>query len=234
MDWGVLDTINTILYADLGSLYNISGEKIIVLRKLLTSICVSNPLELSIESLAQKVGTSKEGVTAAFASKIRSKRTSVNRLKNDAPYMQRVTYPTLDEAFDEYMLKIDGKSDSDNIRGRYNIHIKPFLGSYKIDDITIEMVDKNYKDLQNAKENGKTRTQWLQNKVDDVVKDLTIDAKDKLVQEIKTNLDVANNDMISDVFDETVDLSKKLPINFIRRIYEKFTGCIAKYSKGKH
>lgn len=55
----VLDTINTILYADLGSLYNISGEKIIVLRKLLTSICVSNPLELSIETLAQKVGTSK-------------------------------------------------------------------------------------------------------------------------------------------------------------------------------
>ena len=55
----VLDTINTILYADLGLLYNISGEKIIVLRKLLTSICVSNPLELSIETLAQKVGTSK-------------------------------------------------------------------------------------------------------------------------------------------------------------------------------
>lgn len=55
----VLDTINTIIYADLGSLYNISGEKIIVLRKLLTSICVSNPLELSVETLAQKVGTSK-------------------------------------------------------------------------------------------------------------------------------------------------------------------------------
>lgn len=55
----VLDTINTILYADLGALYNISGEKIIVLRKLLTSICVSNSLELSIETLAQKVGTSK-------------------------------------------------------------------------------------------------------------------------------------------------------------------------------
>ncbi|MBN2824364.1 MAG: AAA family ATPase [Campylobacterales bacterium] len=55
----VLDTINTILYADLGSIYNISGEKVTILRKLLTSICVSNPLELSIESLAQKVGTSK-------------------------------------------------------------------------------------------------------------------------------------------------------------------------------
>ena len=55
----VLDTINTILYSDLGSIYNISGDKINSLRKLLTSICVSNPLELSIESLAQKVGTSK-------------------------------------------------------------------------------------------------------------------------------------------------------------------------------
>jgi len=55
----VLDTINTILYTDLGSIYNISGDKINILRKLLSSICVSNPLELSIESLAQKVGTSK-------------------------------------------------------------------------------------------------------------------------------------------------------------------------------
>jgi hypothetical protein len=55
----VLDTINTILYADLGSIYNISGDKINTLRKLLISICVSNPLELSIESLAQKAGTSK-------------------------------------------------------------------------------------------------------------------------------------------------------------------------------
>lgn len=55
----VLDTINTILYSDLGATYNISGDKIHTLRKLLTSICVSNPLELSIESLAKKVGTSK-------------------------------------------------------------------------------------------------------------------------------------------------------------------------------
>ena len=55
----LLDTISTILHTDLGSIYNISGEKIVILKKLLTSICVSNPLELSIESLAKKVGTSK-------------------------------------------------------------------------------------------------------------------------------------------------------------------------------
>ena len=55
----VLDTINTILYTDLGSIYNITGDKINTLKKLLTSICVSNPLELSINTLAKKVGTSK-------------------------------------------------------------------------------------------------------------------------------------------------------------------------------
>ncbi len=55
----VLDTINTILYADLASNYNITGDKINILRKLLVSICLSNPLELSIETLAKKVGTSK-------------------------------------------------------------------------------------------------------------------------------------------------------------------------------
>ena len=76
---------------------------------------------------------------------------------------------------------------------------------------TIELVDKNYKDLKKAKEDGKTRTQWLQDKVDVVVKDLSNDAKDKFVQEIKTNLDSSNNDMLIDVFDESVDLSKKLP-----------------------
>ena len=55
----IYDTINTILYTDLGAIYNITGDKINTLRKLLTSICVSNPLELSIEALAKKVGTSK-------------------------------------------------------------------------------------------------------------------------------------------------------------------------------
>ena len=82
-----------------------------------------------------------------------------------------------------------------------------------VDDITntIELVDKNYKDLQKAKEDGKTRTQWLQDKVDIVVKDLSSDVKNKFVEEIKTNLDISNNNMILDVFDESVDLSKKLP-----------------------
>ena len=55
----LLDTINTILYTDLGAIYNITGDKINTLKKLLVSICVSDPLELSIEALSKKVGVSK-------------------------------------------------------------------------------------------------------------------------------------------------------------------------------
>ncbi len=76
---------------------------------------------------------------------------------------------------------------------------------------TIELVDKNYKDLQKAKEDGKTRTQWLQDKVDVVVEDLSDDAKNQFVQEVKSNLDSSNNDMLIEIFDESVDISKKLP-----------------------
>jgi len=82
-----------------------------------------------------------------------------------------------------------------------------------VNDITdtIELIDKNYKDLKKAKEEGKTRTQWLQDKVDVVVKDLSNDAKNKLIKEIKSNLDNSNNDILIKVFDETIDISKKLP-----------------------
>jgi len=55
----LLDTIDTILYKDLSSIYNLSGEKIVSLKKLLVSICVSDPMELSIEKLAKKVGIAK-------------------------------------------------------------------------------------------------------------------------------------------------------------------------------
>ena len=55
----LLDTIDTILYKDLSSIYNLSGEKIVSLKKLLVSICVSEPMELGIEKLAKRVGIAK-------------------------------------------------------------------------------------------------------------------------------------------------------------------------------
>ena len=53
------ETINTVLHKDLGRLFNIQADKIDTLKKLLLTICVSKPLELSIEKLATTVGITK-------------------------------------------------------------------------------------------------------------------------------------------------------------------------------
>lgn len=88
-----------------------------------------------------KVGSAKEGVTAAYASKIRSKRTSVERLKDDAPFLQNEKMPLFDECFEKYFQKIEGKSDADNIRRRYELHIKSRFGMLRLDEITTEMLE---------------------------------------------------------------------------------------------
>jgi len=55
----MVDTINTILYTDVALLYKVPASKVELLKKLLLTICVSKPLELSIEKLSAKVGVSK-------------------------------------------------------------------------------------------------------------------------------------------------------------------------------
>jgi integrase len=91
-----------------------------------------------------KVGTNKEGITAAYASKIRSKRTSVERLRDDAPMTQNTKMPLFDECFEEYYKKIEGKSDAHNIKRRYEIHVQPVFGNLLLDEITSDMVE-NFK-----------------------------------------------------------------------------------------
>lgn len=103
----------------------------------------------------EKIGSSKEGVTAVYASKMRSKRTSVDRLKEDAPMMQHEKLPTFDECFELYMKKIDGKSDSKNTRGRYKLHIKDIFGEMRLDEITTEVLE-NFK--QSVKKRKSIRT----------------------------------------------------------------------------
>ena len=55
----VSENINTILYTDLVNVVSIDSSKIISLKKLLLSICVSNPLEISLDKLAATVGITK-------------------------------------------------------------------------------------------------------------------------------------------------------------------------------
>jgi len=55
----VSENINTILYTDLVNVVKIDSSKIESLKKLLLSICVSNPFETSLDKLASLVGISK-------------------------------------------------------------------------------------------------------------------------------------------------------------------------------
>ncbi len=55
----VSENINTILYTDLVNVVSIDSSKITALKKLLLSICVSNPFEVSLEKLASTVGITK-------------------------------------------------------------------------------------------------------------------------------------------------------------------------------
>jgi len=55
----VSENINTILYTDLVNVVKIDGSKIQSLKKLLLTICVSNPMEISLDKLSVLVGITK-------------------------------------------------------------------------------------------------------------------------------------------------------------------------------
>lgn len=55
----IIETINTILHTDLSKLFMIQPDKIDTLKKLLLTICVSKPLEFSIEKLSSTIGITK-------------------------------------------------------------------------------------------------------------------------------------------------------------------------------
>jgi len=55
----VSENINTILYTDLVNMVTIDSSKIVALKKLLLTICVSNPFETSLDKLASTVGITK-------------------------------------------------------------------------------------------------------------------------------------------------------------------------------
>jgi len=120
------------------------------------------------KGIREKIGSNKEGITAGYASKVRSKRTSVDRLKEDAPMLQNQKLPTFDECFNLYYKSIENKSDSYTTKRRYELHIKDTFGHIQMDSINTQMVEdfKNKaKKLKSQKTNReyapKTINDWL-------------------------------------------------------------------------
>lgn len=115
----------------------------------------------------EKVGTSIEGITPLYASKMRAKRTSVDRLKDDAPMILKQRHMTFNEAFDLYYETVKTKSDARNTKGRYGNHIKSFFGHLRVDEITSNDVESFRDKTRNKKKkNGKeyaakTKNDWI-------------------------------------------------------------------------
>ena len=93
------------------------------------------------KSYLEKVGSSSEGVTAGYASKVRSEKHSISRMGEKSPMYKKVEL-TLDEGFENYREEIASKSDTRNTRGRYDNHIKPILGGMPMKDITDDDIKK--------------------------------------------------------------------------------------------
>lgn len=115
----------------------------------------------------EKIGSKKEGITAVYCSKQRAKRTSIERLNDEAP-LNRKEIPTFDEMAKLYFESISEQSDTKNSIGRYNNHLKRTLGKLKLNEITsdtIENLIKKKKTLISPKTNRpyapKTINDWI-------------------------------------------------------------------------
>lgn len=69
----------------------------------------------------EKIGTTKEGITAAYCSKMRSKQTSIERLKDEAP-LNIKEIPIFDEVAQNYLEFKKDNADNKNNIGRYDNH----------------------------------------------------------------------------------------------------------------
>lgn len=118
------------------------------------------------KSFLEKVGSDKEGITAAYASKMRAKKTSIDRLKDDAPMLTNQRQITFDEAFELYIKSIENKSDTENTKNRYINHVKPILGHLQLDDITSEIVE-DFRNKCRTKKIGNTNRLYAAKTIND-------------------------------------------------------------------
>lgn len=78
---------------------------------------------------------------------------------------------------------------------------------------TIKVIDKNHKDLQKAKKEGKTRREWLQEKLEDTLKQYDKNKIEEYIKTIKESLDRANKEIRIEVFGDNIQ-SSNTPSNY--------------------
>jgi len=81
-----------------------------------------------------------------------------------------------------------------------------------VDDIssTIDIIQDNFEDLQKAKDEGKSRTEWFKGKIDQTIETYKMDDPKELISEIKEGLSESNTKIGIEVFGNEIDISEPL------------------------
>ena len=81
-----------------------------------------------------------------------------------------------------------------------------------VDEIssTIDLIDKNYQDLKLAKQNGKSRSQWIKDKIDSSVENYSDEIRDLFIKELNNSINESNKEIGLDLFENDLKLSKTL------------------------
>lgn len=75
---------------------------------------------------------------------------------------------------------------------------------------TIDLIQDNFEDLQKAKDEGKSRTEWFKRKIDQTIETYKIDAPKELISEIKEGLSESNTQIGIEIFGNEIDISEPL------------------------
>lgn len=75
---------------------------------------------------------------------------------------------------------------------------------------TIDMIQDNFEDLRQAKENGKSRTEWFREKIDETIETFKIQDSNHLISEIKDGLSSSNKQIGVEIFGKEINISEPL------------------------
>ncbi len=116
----------------------------------------------------EKVGIASSKVTAVFCNKLRAKKISDDKLEDDSPYKEKdnSTSITFDELAKEFFHKNNHIKSINQLKGRYINHIRKYLGKYKLNNISSEMIEDfriKMKEKSNPRNGLKYSTQSTNN-----------------------------------------------------------------------
>jgi hypothetical protein len=99
---------------------------------------------------------------------------------------------------------------SDLIKKNTEYDIKQSKEIFENISKTIDLIQDNFEDLQKAKGRGQTRTQWLKDKLNDVITTYKPENTDAFINEIKNSLADSNGKIGVEIFGHEIDISKPL------------------------